>query len=230
MLFVMIRAVVNLMCLHVYKIPVAFTDVPSASPSRPPTALPTAAPVPQIDCFAACDVRPGQAIAVARGNKLGTVSLPHYFVLTFDVYNPAIVPPLSSADAYSIFSLIYDGATTETFLSISTARSMYLELRYLNAFMSAEDVFLPDDYASTWVTVSVRVKPFLIEMLCNGVLYAQYANNHQYDAMLEYDMYASDDFNPSAGGSIRNIAIKGEAHSFTFLCADKTGEFWRVTC
>lgn len=188
--------------------PSAIPTSPTASPSVVPTAVPTI-PTGAVDCRSLCNVYTSLVTNLAPNNLLGSIVMPTYFTLTFDVLTTFDAP----AGSHQNIMDIVDSVTETSFLSVASTDTGNMRLMYREIAVFEEGAV---GSPGTWTTVTVTVQPSAIRISASG-------DNAAYimsppPAILDttghvYKLYFSNAYEAPATGQFKTISIKGKIHS-----------------
>lgn len=185
---------------------------PSMQPTLLPTVFPSLAPVAGgvLDCTVECVVS-GQVV-VSFGNKLVDAYLSNYFELTFRVMKQGI--QLMNKNILSI----YDNLGNLLFCMYAST-TQYPVFVYNNQQIMGTGAPFAVDYDNVWTTYTVVVGPTSLTITSSANVNSPVS--HTYSAPrvndnILYQVYASSEFETTAGGYIDAITFKGQYRTFVF--------------
>lgn len=179
----------------------------TSAPSVAPTAMPTI-PTGAVDCRSSCNLYTSQVTNVIFSLLLGTVVLPTYYTLSFEVYNPSL-PAIGVH--YNIMDLI-DASTGSSYLSVAMTHTGYTRLMYRGniVYSSAAQVFPSSSGMYTLFTITVQPNALSIATNADPSTYIASPPPAILDNLgRAYYLYFSNTYENSASGFFRNIAVRG---------------------
>lgn len=151
------------------------------------------------------------AVPIHDNKLLRSVYLPAYFKLTFEVRAVTLMD-VSHTSPLNILE-IADSAGT-TVISVATTATLSLRVVHNNVVIAEEgSPGLIPNFSAAWTTVSITVKPFQLEFFTSSNPSFVFQGNLDEDFITVdkvLDIYASNNYDPSSEGLIRNINITGK--------------------
>lgn len=153
---------------------------------------------------------------ISEGSVLGTLALPQYFTLSFEVLGVALNPMVSC----NVLSL---RSTDFSTLPLAVGTTDTRELSFLYNDHSLAGPVLPADFATQWCKIEIKVTATQVTISAqNGASMLTYAvaTVSSIGTPRVVALLASDIGQDSAGGYIRNIQVSGAHHSRLSACLD----------
>lgn len=194
--------------------------MPTAQPSAKPTAMPTVTPsvqptiTPPLDCTVACVIQ-DNAVPISTDTMLRTVTLPPYFTVTFDVLGPALADPNNGYGPRNVFEIADSAGNTVISVATQQTRSLLVVHNNIVVAELSTPALVPA-FTSAWTTVTITVKPFSLDFFTSANISDVFQTDLDADVITQnkvFSVLASNNYDDSSFGSIRNVTITGKLHT-----------------
>lgn len=150
---------------------------------------------------------------ISVNNVLRQLAIPRYFSLTFEIYG--VVKTLNVVDRNSIID-IKDSVTGDSLFAISTTETNSVRVTYGGSIMYpyGPPIFAPN--LVTWTAFTVTVSPLgfsIVSSADSGNPMSTTIAATETEGNV-YKLFASNSYETSATGNLRNFYIQGEFEQF----------------